>query len=247
MPLLGTFGAGSKRSFAAGEEIILPDDLGINDLSLSTFPIAQTATNTLTYTIDNPDFYTTRGATPITDTQYWKRLQLTPSLTGTRRIYFKTQLPSTLKANPPVANNNIFYGDVQVAAVEIFPSGGGTSTQYRFTEARRHLFEQSVSTQADSSQPVSWKVIPNDANPGGGFFGLKFEGGITGSTETGRLVPPFTGTVLSYMYSETSSPVAEGWSIWMRSPEITINSGDSISVLMGEDAIAAESFTISVQ
>lgn len=245
-PMLASFGGGSVRGFGVGPT-------GAAAVSpFSTFAVTSSGSNTVTYNdFNNPDLISNTEGGFVTDTQYWHRLQLTPNLTGSRRLIFRTQLPATPKDTSDY-RNDAFNGDVQIAG--IVHLSGSTTTEYYFTDARDHGFETIdifTSGSGSNSQPTSWSSISSGAIPSAGKFGLTFDGASTGSTQTGRLTPPSPvadgASVLSFMYSETSSPVAFGDSIWMRSPTITIAAGDIIEVLMGEDAVAVESFTVFVE
>ena len=218
----------------------------------SNFAITSSGTDTVSYSdFNNPDLIANAVGDFITDTQYWHRLRLRPNLTGSRRLIFRTQLPATPKDSVDI-RKEFYNADVQIAGV--IHRSGTTTTEYYFTDARDHGFESitSFTTGAGSNtQPTSWSSISTTAIPNDGKFGLNFNGAATGSTLTARLTPPSPvadgASTLSFMYSETSSPVAFGDSVWMRSPAITIATGDIIEILMGEDAVSAESFTVFVE
>lgn len=217
----------------------------------SSFPVSASGSNSVAYSdFDDPTLISTTTGNSITDTQYWHRLQLTPTLLGQRRLIFKLQLPTVVKASADTRQFP-YNSDVQIAGV--IHRSGPTTTEYYFTEARDHGFETSstfTTGASTSSQPTSWSAISTTATPTEGKFGLSYSGGNSPSTSTGRLVPPSPissgASTLSFMYPEMSG-TAFGDIVWMRSPTITIAEGDIIEVLMGEDAVAAQSFLVTVQ
>lgn len=218
----------------------------------SSFSVEATGDDSVfLYPFDNAYLVGSNDAASITDPQYWKRLQLTPTLTGTRRLIFRVQLP--ISGTQPDGNPSVTYNaDVQIAGV-IHRSGAFT-TEYYFTNNRNHGFQSAsefTSGGASGSQPSNYVDILTTNNPGGGKFGLQVGGGPTGTPRTGRLRPPSpvsTGaSVLSYMYSESSSPVNWSDTIWMRSPYISIAEGDIIEILAGEDAVSAQFLNVFVE
>jgi len=246
--MLGTFGGGSATGLVRVGAVSPtgPDPF-------SSFAVSVSGINSLTYTeFDNQTLINNTETGQITGLQYWHRLQLSPTLTGVRRIIFRTKLPESAK-NDTDERREQYNADVQIAGV--IHRSDSTTTQYYFTDAQDHGFEtiDTFSTGSGSNtQPTTWKSISTTQDPAeGGEFGLKVDGAVTVSDATGRLVVPSPiadgASTLSYMYSETSNPVEFGDSVWMRSPAITINAGDIIEVLMGEDAVAAESFTVEIQ
>lgn len=246
-PMLGTFGGGSATGLVRAGAVSPtgPDPF-------SSFAVSVSGENSLTYTeFDNQTLINNMETGQITGLQYWHRLQLSPTLTGVRRIIFRTKLPESAKNDTDVRQYH-YHADVQIAGV-IHRSGPAT-TKYYFTDAQDHGFEtiDAFSTGSGSNtQPTTWKSISTTQDTTAGEFCLKVDGAVTSSDQTGRLVVPSPiadgASTLSYMYSETTSPVDFGDSVWMRSPAITINAGDIIEVMMGEDAVAAESFTVEIQ
>jgi hypothetical protein len=170
------------------------------------------------------------------------------------------KLPSVAKDTGD-NRKDFFNADVQILGM-VHEKISGTYDHYLFSENNDHGFE-ALSTFTSGSTPSStptggsWASISTTTNPNGGFFGLKVGGGITTSTLTGRLVPPYSSlvgptsvtnpSIPSYMYAETSAPVAFGDNLWMRSPTLNMSVGDYIWVVYGVDAVAAESLTISIE
>lgn len=190
-----------------------------------------------------PELEAITAGDQISGDQYWRTIIITPSATGTFRLYMRIELIPTAGVAP---RNSAFNGDLQVAGVDV------AGTLYKFTDAQTHNYEAASSfATGDLSEPTSWTAIANNADPSGGLFGLKFAGGATGSTRTGRLIPPSFiasgATTLSYAFFETSSPVAFGDYLWARSPAYSLTAGDEIRIYYGTDCPTVNRFFVELK
>ena len=200
------------------------------------------------------------GTANMSGTGKWIRVKMRSSVNSTRRVVFRLKLPDVAK-NASDARNIAYNADLQILGM-VHEKVSGANDHYLFSENNTHGFETTQSFVTGSTPEIypwvaGWVPINTTGNPSGGLWGLKTDGGETGSTLTGRLVPPYSSlagptfvtnpSISSYVYSETSSPVAFGDYLWMRSPNITMSVGDYIWVVYGTDAVAAESLALGIQ
>lgn len=191
------------------------------------------------------------GSVAITGDNYWKLLKLSPTtLIGQNvRLLFKTVVLSA-SPGPGELADQTYNADVQIALFENASLGIKS-----FQGGTMHGFQKAdtFTSGSSSSQPSSWADITNANTPASGFWGsmtTDSTGGLTGSSDTGRLVPPETAGIggsngLNFLYSESSSPVVFGDTIWGRSHPFQ-NDGSPVYLLVGTDAASAASFTVSI-
>lgn len=174
--------------------------------------------------------------------QFWHRVAMQAPSSGSKRILIEMRINPISLQGTGAADQYYYSSDLQIAGMVHRTIAG--VTEYYFTENRDHGFLSAGWAETDTPPAASaGTAISTTAVPAAGEWGLKVDGGPTASITTGRLVPPApvsTGaTVLSYLYPEASST---NWDarIWAYSPVLSIQAGDVIEFLIGEDAISAQ-------
>jgi hypothetical protein len=159
--------------------------------------------------------------------EFWKMGRLTSNTTGDCRLNF------TVETQVEGDSSN---SDVQVVGYAV--ETGGTIMYTNFYNNEHNNWE-SKHVYADTYSGIRTEEATNAR------WGLKLNGGVTQSENTGRLHNKIFGGNDSYLYSE-SSGAGYGAEMKCRSQIMSLNEGDNVYVLFGIDAYRAKYFTVTL-
>ena len=160
--------------------------------------------------------------TLITGTTYWRRVTITNTTAGTKRLYVRNTHTS-------------FRGDVQVNMFSVTQSGTTTDVAVVSGTTVNTSFQTAPRTTSSSAFPsTGWTAIT--AVTSNGLFLAKTTNTPTGSSGTGRL-SNFIDSNSGYGYFETTGPntSVNNYS-FMRTPAYSLSVGDTVDLYYGVDA-----------
>ncbi len=160
--------------------------------------------------------------TQIAGTTYWRRVTITNTTAGTKRLYVRN-------------THTGFRGDVQVNMLSVTQSGTTTNVPPVSGSTVNTSFQYAPRSTSSSAFPATgWAAISISAT-GGRFVG-KAVNTPTSSSGTGRL-SNFIASNSGYGYFEVSSAAGgvNNYS-FMRTPAYTLSVGDTVDLYYGVDA-----------
>ncbi len=160
--------------------------------------------------------------TLITGTTYWRRVTITNTTAGTKRLYVRNTHTS-------------FRGDVQVNMLSVTQSGTTTNVPIVSGSTVNTSFQYAPRTTSSSAFPATGWAAIRTSTVVGTFVGLSTNT-PTGSSGTGRL-SNFIDSNSGYGYFEVSGVTAgiNNYS-FMRTPAYTLSVGDTVDLYYGVDA-----------
>lgn len=160
--------------------------------------------------------------TQITGTTYWRRVTITNTTAGTKRLYVRNTHTS-------------FRGDVQVNMLSVTQSGTTTNVPPVSGSTVNTSFQTAPRTTSSSAFPSTGWTAFSSSYSAGLFIG-RTTNTPTNSSGTGRL-SNFIDSNSGYGFFEATSSVGgvNNYS-FMRTPAYTLSVGDTVDLYYGVDA-----------